>query len=122
MNAVTAITDSLWPALFQVHGYTVEYYRCGASIGTLDAIKGIRTTQLDVGEYTSTHTSDDWIFKWSDLRQSSIEPERGDEIYWTDASGDLHRNEVNLPGDERQYDFMDQHQTLVRVHTKEIFA
>ena len=111
----------MWPVLFAADGYQVTYMRDGSPCGTVDAIAGRRNTEVDGGGFTSTVVSDDYICKIADLIAIGVgQPERGDTLVWADANGVEHFQEVGLPGAERQYDFVDQHQTLVRIHTREV--
>lgn len=122
MRIEEALIEHHWPPLFETFGVDVSYSRGGSVLAdSIQAIKGIRATEMPTYEFTIGLLADDFIVKNSDLISFGIgEPLRKDIIEWTDYQGVLRRFEVNLPGDQRQYDYLDQLQILVRIHTKEI--
>ena len=115
------VSADLFPTLVDHVGITVTYYRDGSQVGTMDAVKGSRMTELMGSESTTTAISDDFIVKYTDLVTLGVGmPRRRDTLSWTDTHGTTHVQEVTMPGAEREYDFVDQMHVLVRIHTKEI--
>lgn len=120
--AETAVLESLWPGLVEVHGVTIAYFREGVQQGTaFTAVKDRSETQIVTASYTETVIADDWVVQKSDLVARSVpEPKRGDRIQWTDSASVLHTFEVQMPSADRQWSKVDPFGLLLRIHSKEI--
>lgn len=113
--------EMLWEGMSELASIEVSYQPLVGTSFHLVAVRGRRRIEVDAGEYTQTFVSDDFIVRVADLLATGVkEPRRRDRIQWTDVHGELHVNEVSLPGNERPYDFADQLHQLMRIHTKEI--
>lgn len=87
----------------------------------LTCIKGRRNTEVDIGGSIQTVVIDEFIIDTATLlAELGRVPKRRDTITWTDEAGLTHLQEVNLPGGSREYDYADQFNVCMRVHTKEV--
>lgn len=117
----TAVLVDMWPTLVEHHGVAIKYRRDGGPWEDLDAVKGRRTTDQLNSEYTESIVSDDWMVLAIDLETAGFgQPKRHDEIQWTDDFSKVRTFQVQMPGSERQWDWVDPGNNIMRIHTQEV--
>ena len=122
MRIEDALNDHHWPSLFDTFGETVEYWRDETMLtDSLSVIKGSRASQHTSFDFSMTLIADDFIVKYADLVLLGIGiPQESDQLVWTDYHAVMRKFDVELPGGQRWYDYLDQQQIMVRIHTKEV--
>ena len=119
-NIINSV-DWHWANLRLSAGVDIQYSSQGAAPVTIEAVKGRRRTEITGADFIETVVSDEFIVRPEDLTTAGIpEPFIGDTIVWVDGNSVSRTCEVLLPGTERQYDPMDLHHKLIRVHAKEM--
>ncbi len=111
-----------WDRLFESAGDWINYKRDTTEI-RLRAIKGSSESILELPDgITSTTRADDWILRTSDFWLDGVleKPKLRDRIEWCDLSGATRKYDVGIDGTERQWDLLDQHGYLMRVHSTEM--
>lgn len=116
-------TDWLHRKLKQHAGESLVYSR-GAQSVTVTAPMGKTMMRLDnsqTGGAIIEWTDADFLIAAADLvlGGSAVEPERGDKIRWT-KEGITRVFEVLAPGGEPCWRWSDEHQTVYRIHTKQV--
>ena len=108
---IESAVGSLWSALKPAAGASVTYVQDATSF-TAYAVPGSTPIEVQTADgAVRTDKTQDFIFKVADLE---VTPTRTDTITWGSRTC-----EVVQPGGSRCYSYVDQYETLIRVHTKE---
>lgn len=115
--------DWLAAKLKQHAGESLVYSR-GVLSATITAPMGKTLMRLDnsqTGGAIIEWTDADFLIAAADLvlGGSAVEPERGDKIRWS-KDGKTRLFEVLAPGGEPCWRWSDEHQTVMRIHTKQV--
>jgi hypothetical protein len=111
-----------WDRLFESAGDLITYTRDTTEI-RLQAIKGNSASVLQLPDgINQTTRDDDWIIRANDMWLDGVleKPKLRDRITWCDLAGATRKYDVGINGVERQWDSLDQHGYLIRIHSTDM--